>query len=156
MAFECPERFESMRGRGSVRTCEACRCKVTDLSALSEAQARAVLRAGGCVSFIRNDAGDIVFERRSLRVLQPLAIAASLAAAACNSDPAPEALLVTVAPVAAPPPVTVPAPIPSSATSAPASPPVTTTTAPTKPRRRAPPPHPPRYPRTAGVVMAFD
>ena len=40
MAFECPESFFGMSGSGTVRTCAACDRPVTNLSALSHAEAR--------------------------------------------------------------------------------------------------------------------
>lgn len=88
MAFECPESFFGMSGSGTVRTCAACDRPVTNLSALSHAEARRAIAAGGCVAFERSEDGELLFSspRRSLRVIQPLALAAALAACTAPAE----------------------------------------------------------------------
>jgi hypothetical protein len=73
----------------SGRYCESCRHAVIDLSALTEAQAERVLRTRNpdlCVSYLRDESGNIVFRKPQLRDIKPVTVAmgALLSLAACS------------------------------------------------------------------------
>jgi hypothetical protein len=84
----CNADWERMEGEGSVRFCRRCEQQVHDVSAMSEAEARVFLAAGGqpCIRYT-HDAGRIRFADRPGVLPRLAAVAAlafgSLASAAC-------------------------------------------------------------------------
>lgn len=78
IAQPCNADWERMDGDGAVRFCRRCEQQVHDLSAMTEAEARAFLARGGqpCIRYT-HDAGRVRFERPGL--LPRLAAAAALA-----------------------------------------------------------------------------
>ncbi len=76
----CRESFAAMRGDGAVRACDRCDKEVHDLSAMTEPEARAVLRrargARICVRYAGDGRGRVRF--------RTLSVAAALAASACS------------------------------------------------------------------------
>lgn len=84
LGFVCPKSFDSMPGT-TIRHCAECERDVTDLSALTEAEARRAVASGGCVSFESDAVGNVRFApRRALRVLRPMALLAAVSAVACS------------------------------------------------------------------------
>ncbi len=79
----CAEDFGAMRGTGARRRCEACEHDVHDLSQLTEAQARALVKRPGrvCVRYRVGPSGHIRFKTPKLGAF---AAVLSLAMAACT------------------------------------------------------------------------
>ncbi|MCB9795804.1 MAG: hypothetical protein H6741_24170 [Alphaproteobacteria bacterium] len=62
LSFRCDARWEELEGEGARRWCSRCELDVTDLSAMSEREARALLADGGarCVRFAAKPDGRLV------------------------------------------------------------------------------------------------
>jgi hypothetical protein len=117
IADPCSERWESMRGEGSLRLCDACHKQVHDLSRLTVSETERLLASappgGICVRVDHTDDGAIRFRPggAGVRAVMTLAVGASLVVAGCKPaedtrvTPAPERAQ-TSAPLAqeAPPP----------------------------------------------------
>lgn len=77
----CRADWEQMDGDGAVRFCRQCKKDVTDVSAMSEDEARAFLSSGDtpCVRYVFDARGDVLFaDRASVGLLPRLAAAAVL------------------------------------------------------------------------------
>lgn len=78
----CSADWERMDGDGAVRFCRLCKKDVTDVSAMSEDEARAFLSSGDqpCIRYVFDARGEVLFaERASVGLLPRLAAAATLA-----------------------------------------------------------------------------
>jgi hypothetical protein len=88
IATPCGADWKSMRPRGNARLCETCDKLVHDLSARSEAEARALLRTqpneGLCIRYLHDADGNVWFGDTSERIVlaSRLTRGASVAAAA--------------------------------------------------------------------------
>lgn len=82
----CDENFEAMRGTVERRFCQACEHHVHDLSRLTEAEARALVRGPGrvCVRYRVGPDGYIRFKPAKLAGPAAFVAAISLAMAACT------------------------------------------------------------------------
>ena len=86
LAFKCPQRWEDMVGDDRVRDCRGCNKQVFNLSAMTRADAEALLEARGvapCVRFFRRADGTVMTsdcptgQRRGGRRLAMVAAAGS-------------------------------------------------------------------------------
>lgn len=89
IAEPCHENWDAMDGEGARRFCDACQTQVTNLSDMSEGEAKQFLRAKAgknvCVRYRSDHDGNIAFKRPSVTAPIPTAMSgwrATLAAAA--------------------------------------------------------------------------
>ncbi|MDA0768288.1 MAG: hypothetical protein O3A92_15875 [Verrucomicrobia bacterium] len=98
VGFQCPMNWEAMAGEGTERFCAKCRKSVTDLSALTSAEAERFVREegkGACIRLQRREDGSLVTKGCPQTVAGKAKAAravlgggaAALVLVSCGSDP---------------------------------------------------------------------